>query len=176
MENLNVMKLGISTKSYLKKLDNYALMFDDDLEKLKSTCMATAHAAGTASENSSDGSFKIILNNIDLNISTRDMTSERQNRDIHWVNHSAVRNRVTSYDSSKRQTNISELDNCTILPSIYDHEKIRKDYIHLVNKVIVWHIPCLNFLQPVCPLHIPHKYTAEMSKKSEKVSGSIVLC
>lgn len=43
----------------------------------------------------SDGTFKIVLDNIDLRIATRDMTCDRQNRDIHWVNHSAIKNRVT---------------------------------------------------------------------------------
>ena len=124
---------------------------------------------GSADANGSDGSFKIILDNIDLHILTRDMTCDRQNKGIHWVNHSTVKNRVTVEDNTKQQINISELDNCQLLPSATDHDKLRKDFIHVVSCVIVKHIPCLQFLQQVCPLHIPHKYSREMSNKSEKV-------
>ena len=49
-----------------------------------------------------DGTFKIVLDNIDLRITTREMTSDQQNKDIHWVNHLAVKNRVI-LGSKKRE-------------------------------------------------------------------------
>lgn len=168
------MKLSISSKTYLKKLDGYGMNFDEDLKDMKSSQqkrMTNLHQdpVGSGNENGNCDSFKIILDNIDLHILTRDMTCDRQNRDIHWVNHSAVKNRVTIGDDAKEQTNILKLNNYQLLPSATDHDKLRKDFIHLVSCIIVKHIPCMQFLQEICPLHIPHKYSVEMSRKSEKV-------
>ena len=89
--------------------------------------------------------MKIILDNIDLHILTRDMTCDRQNKDTHWVNHSAVKNRVTVEDNTKQHIKVSEL-NCQFLPSVNDHDKLRNNFIHVVSCVIVTHIPCLQFL------------------------------
>ena len=117
-----------------------------------------------------DVTFKIVLDNIDLRIETRDMTSDRQNRDIHWVNHSAIKNRVTLGNRKKAQVELSQLDNCQLLPTVADHEKLRRDFTYLVSRVLVEHLPCMQFLQSVCIKHIPHQYSNEMAQKSEKVN------
>lgn len=146
------MKLSVSNKSSLKKLDALADRKDSTVE-------------GTL-----NGTFKIVLDNIDLRITTRDMTCDRQNKDIHWVNHNAVKNRVTPGNNKRVQLDLSLLDYCQLLPSAADHEKLRKDFTHLVSRVLVEHLPCMQFLQTVCLQHIPHQYSNEMAQKSEKVS------
>ncbi|KAJ7393014.1 hypothetical protein OS493_008262 [Desmophyllum pertusum] len=138
-------------KSSLKKLDALADRKDSTVE-------------GTL-----NGTFKIVLDNIDLRITTRDMTCDRQNKDIHWVNHNAVKNRVTPGNNKRVQLDLSLLDYCQLLPSAADHEKLRKDFTHLVSRVLVEHLPCMQFLQTVCLQHIPHQYSNEMAQKSEKV-------
>lgn len=167
------MKLTLSTKSSLKRLDAYGTKFDEELKEMKKTHTETdsvpAESSGKIQAHGSDGSFKIVLDNIDLRIITRDMTCERQNKDIHWVNHSAVMNRVTMQDKEREQIDLLDLDNCKILPTVADHHDLRRDFTHLISRIVVEHLPCLNFLQSVCRAHIPHKYTREMSQKSEKV-------
>ena len=110
-----------------------------------------------------------MLDNIDLGIATGDMTSDQQNKDIHWVNHSAIKNRVTLGSRKREQLELSQLDNCQLLPSAADHEKLRRDFTYLVSRVLVEHLPCLEFLQSVCVKHIPHQFSKEMAKKTEKV-------
>ena len=106
-----------------------------------------------------DGTFKIVLDNIDLRITTRDMTSDRQNKDIHWVNHSAIKKRVTLGSWMREQIELSQLDNCQLLPNAADHEKLRRDFTYLVSRVLVEHLPRLEFLQSVCIKHIPHQFS-----------------
>lgn len=167
------MKLSLSNKISLKRLDTYGLKFDAELKEMQAIQSKLMSDPKESKVEGSDGTFKIILDNMDLRITTRDMTSDRQNKDIHWVNHNAVKNRVTDLGSNKRvHVELSELDNSQLLPSAADHEKLRTDFTHLVSRVLVEHIPCMQFLQPVCLQHIPHQYSKEMAQKSEKVSNS----
>ena len=106
-----------------------------------------------------------MLDNIDLRIATRDMTSDRQNKDIHWVNHSAIKNRVTLGSRKREQLELSQLDNCQLLPSAADHETLRRDFTYLVSRVLVEHLPCLDSLQSVCVKHIPHQFSKEWQRK-----------
>ena len=163
------MKLSVSSKTSLKKLDSYGHKFD---EKLKELQLLQAKVVSSPEEfhlEHTDGTFKIVLDNIDLRIATRDMTSDRQNKDIHWVNHSAIKNSVTLGSRKREQLELSQLDNCQLLPSAADHEKLRRDFTYLVSRVLVEHLPCLEFLQSVCVKHIPHQFSKEMAKKTEKV-------
>lgn len=163
------MKLSISNKSSLKRLDSYGLKFDEQLKEMQELQTKVASNPEEFKLEHSDGTFKIVLDNLDLKVTTRDMTSERQNKDIHWVNHTAVKNRVTLGNRSRPHVELSQLDNCHLLPTASDHEKMRREFTYLVSRVLVEHLPCLEFLQPVCIKHIPHQFSKEMAKKSEKV-------
>ncbi|KAK3737425.1 hypothetical protein QZH41_016901 [Actinostola sp. cb2023] len=162
------MKICVSNNTTLKKLDSFAVKFDEDVQTLNTTTQENC-------DESAGSSFKVVLDNIDLNIRTRDMTAERQNKDIHWVNHSAVMNRVIPDEHFHRVVDLLEIDNIQFLPSLVDHEKIRRDYTHLVERILVEHLPCMQFLQTVCPLHIPHKYSKEMSQKTQKIPLGVIL-
>ena len=160
------MKLVVSNKTALKKLDSYGVNFDGPLKEMQAMQAKAISNPDIAKQ--SDGTFKIVLDNIDLRIATRDMTCDRQNRDIHWVNHSAIKNRVTV--GNREQVELSQLDNCKLLPTAADHEKLRKEFTHLVSRILVENLPCMHFLQSVAVKHIPHQYSEEMAKKSEKVN------
>ena len=161
VQRLNAMKLSVSSKTSLKKLDSYGLKFDEKLKELQEVQARVISNPEEFKLEHTDGTFKIVLDNIDLRIATRDMTSDRQNKDIHWVNHSAVKNRVTLGSRKREQTELSQLDNCQLLPTATDHEKLRRDFTYLVSRVLVEHLPCLEFLQSVCIKHIPHQFSNE---------------
>ena len=65
------------------------------------------------------------------------------------------------------QVDLSQMDNCELLPTAADHEKLRKDFTHLVSHVLVEYLSCM---QLVCVKHIPHQYSHEIAQKSEKVN------
>ena len=161
------MKLTVSNKTSLKKLDSYGVNFDAALKEMED--MQAKVISNPDKLQQSDGTFKIVLDNVDLRIAMRDMTSDRQNRDIHWVNHSAIKNRVKG-NRKRAQVELSQLDNCHFRASTADHEKLRKDFTYLVSRVLVEHLPCMQFLQSVCLNRIPHQYSYQMAQNSEKVS------
>ena len=154
------MKIVVSNKTALKKLDSYGVNFDGPLKEMQAMQVKAISNPDIAKQ--SDGTFKIVLDNIDLRIATRDMTCDRQNKDIHWVNHSAIKNRVTV--GNREQVELSQLENCKLLPTATDHEKLRKDFTHLVSRILVDNLPCMQFLQSVAVKHIPHQYSKEMTK------------
>lgn len=127
------MKLTVSNKTSLKKLDSYGVNFDGALKEIQD--MQAKVISNPDKPQQSDGTFKIVLDNVDRRIATRDMTSDRQNRDIHWVNHSAIKNRVTG-NRKRAQVELSQLDNCHLLPTTADHEKLRMDFTYLVSRVL----------------------------------------
>jgi len=90
MQRLNVMKLSTSNKTSLQKFDSYGIQFDKEIEEMKEL-QVSSRSSNDNQASGKDGSFKVILDNIDLRIVTRDMTSDRQNKDIHWVNHTAIK-------------------------------------------------------------------------------------
>ena len=75
------MKLTVSNKTSLKKLDSYGVNFDAALKEMQD--MQAKVISNPDKLQQSDGTFKIVLDNVGLRIATRDMTSDGQNRDIH---------------------------------------------------------------------------------------------
>ena len=103
------MKLVVSNKTALKKLDSYEVNFDGPLKEMQAMQAKAISNPDIAKQSDGTRTFKIVLDNIDLRIATRDMTCDRQNRDIHWVNHSAIKNRVIV--GNREQVELSQLDN-----------------------------------------------------------------
>ena len=115
--------------------------------------------------------FVISFDNLDFQLQQKSMTMQSQNRDLHWVNHQMVENRVSGalLDSKQPKANLQELSNLTFLPTIEDQQKHRSDYIILTSRILVQYFDALEHLKVAYIYHIPHKYTKEMSQKSNKV-------
>ena len=62
-----------------------------------------------------------------------------------------------------------------MLPNAKDHLKNRDDYIVLVQRILVEHIPALNFLTGAVQKHIPHIYSKEMAQPTTKVYNQVLL-
>lgn len=116
--------------------------------------------------------FKFPFDNFDIHQNVRNMTEENQNKDLHWVNHNAVKNRVSGnhLPNNVPICDIKELDNAKLLPNSMDNILQRENYIKLVGRVITQEIPYLNFCEDTFPQHISHAHSEEMAKKSEKIS------
>ena len=117
-------------------------------------------------------SFNIVLDNLDLKVLAADMTSDNQNKDYHWCNHNAHLDRVTPLhlENDVPTANLQELPNSAILPSLDDQNSLLSDFVVLVGRVIVENLPAFSIFKDVVPLHIKHKYSAELKKKTETVS------
>jgi hypothetical protein len=82
-----------------------------------------------------------------------------------------VENRVSGnrLDNTKPTADIMKVKDMTYLPSFSDNEKQRMDYIILISRMLTEYFDALKPLKEVCVMHIPHKYTKELSRKSKKV-------
>ena len=114
--------------------------------------------------------FAIAFDNIDGRRERKHMTKENQNLDFHWVNHKIIMNRVSGNGLDTSTRDIHGVSNIQFLPTVQDQKHQRYNYIVLVSRILVEHLECFSFLRDVCIFHIPHKYSKEMTKKSETVS------
>lgn len=113
-----------------------------------------------------------IVDNFDIFQKVREMTEEQQNKDFHWVNHSKVENRVLAnhLSNEKRVSDLDQIDNSKLIPSLSDNDAQRRDYITLVERILVDSLPYLSFCKDVVTSHIPHLHSKESAMKSNKVS------
>jgi hypothetical protein len=100
----------------------------------------------------------------------RNMTSENQNVDIHWVNHNIVENRVSGNHlaDDKPTKDIKDLQNKDLLPSMADHKALYDNYIIHIQRILVKRIPSFKCLVECLPKYIKHKHSEEMNQKSKK--------
>ena len=121
--------------------------------------------------------FAVVIDNFDIRVEAADMTSDNQNKDLHWVNHNAILDRVpcTEYDNDKPLADILTVPNRDFLPTLQDHFALMKDFEVLVSRVLVEHLPKFqNTFNDIVPKHIPHKHSKEMKLKTKKVNLGII--
>ena len=121
--------------------------------------------------------YTIPFDNVDVRIERRQMTKTSQNMDCHWVNHLYVENRISgSHLPTHCNKSIDSLENIDLLVSAEDEKKQRFDFVILVSRFLVEYFEHFEFLKQVCVLHIQHRYSKEMAKKSVKVwlSGFVI--
>ncbi|XP_067021001.1 uncharacterized protein [Acropora muricata] len=106
--------------------------------------------------------WKIAFDNIDIYQRVREMTEENQNKDLHWVNHVKITNRVSGNhlpDDKPTLNSVMTLDNCKVIPSVPDHISQRVNYIVLIERILTEEIACLSFCTDVVAGHIPHRHS-----------------
>ena len=114
--------------------------------------------------------FSVAFDNIDMQVKAKNMTTANQNKDVHWINHRMLMNRVSGNScSSTGQKDLSKISNLKLLPSHNDVKKQRFNYIILISRILVEHFDAFHPLKDVCIYHIPHVYSGEMRAKSTKV-------
>lgn len=185
--------LGENHDSYLKQTRERITKENEDLHLLKEEIktLTNVHASHLSSgstcncseelsvlreqafelEKSSHPGFVISFDNLDIQLQRKNMSVESQNRDYHWVNHQMIENRVSGahLKSKGPQANLEEVSNLKFLPTLDDQQRQRSNYIILTSRILVNYFDVLAALKDACILHIPHKYTNEMSQKTKKV-------
>ncbi|KAK3741554.1 hypothetical protein QZH41_002937 [Actinostola sp. cb2023] len=84
-------------------------------------------------------SYQIIGDNVDLYVKVKHMSSERQNKSIHWFGLNAVQDRVSGLDLPDNEPikNILELENIEFLPSRTDNDDLLHDLIPLCARILI---------------------------------------
>lgn len=124
--------------------------------------------------------------NVDKNVHVRDMRVDNPNTSLHYFNMYAVKDRVpcpsSTHDPGRGGDSCYEIEGAkipkvlrsapctTFLPSVADCKNLRDNYIHIVATVLVENFTFLHQFKACIPLHLKHKYSDHMAKKSEIVS------
>ena len=113
----------------------------------------------------------VSFDNIDVHVQRRNMTMVSQNHDFHWINHQVIENRISgaTLNSSEPQGLLSNVSNLKFLPSLEDQRRQTHNFIILTSRILVNYFKALSPLAEACIQLIPHKYSEEMSQKTNKV-------
>lgn len=118
--------------------------------------------------------YKIVFDNVDKNVKPRYMRSDSQTRSLHCVHCYGVKDRVDFSEFS--DTTPTEVTPFDIIPTLEDYKSLKNDFSVLVARQIVQFIPFFSMdYEGLVENHIPHKYSKEMSAKSEVVRIIIFL-
>ena len=92
-----------------------------------------------------------VIDNFDMFQKVRDMSEDRQNKDIHWVNHNKIVNRVSANHLANDGPicDLDDVDNSKLIPCVSDNISQRREYITLVERIVVSSIPYLSFCTEV---------------------------
>ena len=116
--------------------------------------------------------------NIDKNITPRDMRTDYQTQSLHYFHAYADLNRI-DFTALREETPTSRLlrnlEILAFLPSVADCQALRDNYVVLFARVICDTLSTLYPFQKSVPRHILHKYSVNMSAKSVTVSLTLLL-
>ena len=106
----------------------------------------------------------------DKNIVPRFTRNEHQTCSLHYVHSYAVKDKINfSKLSSNTPTNVNIFD---VIPNEEDYKSLLSDLVLLITRMIVKYIPfCHEDFENLPLKHIFHKYSEQMSNRSEISSG-----
>ena len=114
--------------------------------------------------------WKFVVDNIDSTVNPRCMREDAQSKSLHYVQVYAVKDRI-DYSTIIDPLPSGEKNIFNILPTSNDYEKIKENMAILVSRIIADHIRFFaEDYKSIVTRHILHKYTSQMSQKSEVVS------
>ena len=98
--------------------------------------------------------------------------SSMENRSIHWTQQYAVLNRVqeTSLDTKHPRKSLKEVQLIDLLPNQSVQGRLKQRWAVLVSRIVCRYLPAFQHQRDVVIWHIPHRYSKEMSSKSQTVS------
>lgn len=113
--------------------------------------------------------FKIVGDNIDKTVRPRHETMASHNQSLHYFHCYAVHDRVnlSSFSDEPTQVDTHLFSPEVLLPSKGDLSKILQNFAVLITRVVVAYLPCFKSFSAVVVKHIPHRFSSEMSKKSD---------
>lgn len=117
--------------------------------------------------------FRIVGDNIDMNINARIQTKENTNHSLHWTHQFAVLDKVSdpALESTVPQKSLKDLQFIELLPDAAVQNNFVWQWAVLVSRVITKYLPPFKAFRKNAIFHIPHKYSKEMTTKSETVSA-----
>ena len=156
-------KLGIcsTNKTVMRAIKKLGINHDADVVSWKEECVP-------------EPDYIIVGDNVDKNVTPRDMRVGHQVKSMHYFHAYAVQDRASlgagSLSGDGHVSDIKALAASAVLPTVDDCVRIRNNYVILAARVIVTNLSQFAFLQSCVMQHIPHKFSSETAKKSVIVS------
>ena len=124
-----------------------------------------------------DCRFKFWGDNVDKKRGVRDVRSDHQKSLVHMYSILAGRSRTPASHLSHQGTvaDLAGLSYTEFLPTQDDVECVTSNLVVIVSRILTEYISDLSPLSKAVIKHIPHKYSAQMSKKSEVVVLDVLM-
>ena len=121
--------------------------------------------------------FKFWGDNVDKKRGVRDVRSDHQKSLVHMYSILAGRSRTPASHLSHQGTvaDLAGLSYTEFLPTQDDVECVTSNLVVIVSRILTEYISDLSPLSKAVIKHIPHKYSAQMSKKSEVVVLDVLM-
>jgi hypothetical protein len=162
VERCNHMNICVGPTSLSKKLDELGKGFD----------------AAVLDWATQGNQYQIVGDNVDIRVVPRHMTLDHRTADHHWFHIYAVKNRVQAPPSLCDDHPIGDIKTAQLsvfLPTKQDCCDLAKEFIAIIMRVLVQHVPKLQRYASLVPVHLPHKHSTEMMRKSEIVNLGVVM-
>ena len=126
---------------------------------------------------SEDVIFKFWGDNVDKKRGVKDVRSDHQKSLVHMYSILAGRSRTPASHLSHQGTvaDLAGLPYTEFLPTQHDVECVTSNMVVIVSRILTEYISDLSPLSKAVTKHIPHKYSTEMSKKSEVVVLDVLM-
>ncbi len=115
--------------------------------------------------------FKFWGDNVDKQRKVRDLRSDHQGKMLHMFSLLVGRSRTPAPELpfTGQVSKLTEVPDEFFLPKSADVEAVRNNLVVLVSRILTEYFPALAPFSKVVQKHIPHRYSAKMSQKSEVV-------
>lgn len=113
--------------------------------------------------------IKFITDNVNKKRKKRDERSDNKKEMLNMVSILASKSRTPARSLSHSSTigKVSDLSPSVFLPTCDDVERVKSNLVIIVSRVLTQYISALSPLRKSVEQHIRHRYSTEMSKKSE---------
>ena len=173
--------MSISIPDHSKSPDSSSVSLTDESIETKSSSSAASQVhihAGAANSTAPSVSqptsgLKLVIDNIDKTVKPRHQRIDAQTQSLHYIQVYAVKDRIdyTSLSHSPPPAGKPVYD---LIPSTDVYQKLKSNFKEIVVRILVKHISYFSEdFKGLTKLHIPHKYSSEMAKKSEIVSCTV---
>ena len=147
----------------------------DSIDEIPSEDQVSAAEQTDDTPESKYTSYKIVGDNIDKKVKPRHLRVDRQAQMLNSFHMYGVKARITPPESLRTDNPPSYgeflcLSLEDILPTPPDKSQMLEDYCVLFARILCSQIPFFEKFSSCVPKHISHKYSSEMSQKSEVVS------
>ena len=107
----------------------------------------------------------------------RDVRPDNQATILHMYSLLVGRSRIPGIGLSRtgQVAKLSSLPSESFLPTQFDVNATKQNLVVLVSRILTRYMHSLSPLSKAIPQHITHKYTAQMSKKSEVVVFDVLM-